>query len=445
MKRRIWIVVGVLLVAALAGGVALGMGIFAPALAADEEAATAEVTAAQDAQSDDGRIPLESDAIVADARLVPIQSADLSAQSAGLVAEVLVQEGDQVEAGALLVRLNNADRQVAVAQAQAQLQAAEARLLELSNGARAEEVTAAEAALAAAQARLARIAEGALPGQIAQGEAALRAANASLARLYEPADESALVAARADLFAAQATLDQAQSAYDQVKWRNDIGALPQSATLQQATIAVEAAQARFELLESGPSNATVAAASAEVARQQASLDTLNGTLPADLLAAQADVSAAQAQLDLLLAGARSEVLAVAQADVAAATAALQQTLVALSFTELRAPFAGTVAGLTVAPGEQVTPGATLMTLADLSSWLVETEDLTELDVVQVAAGSAVELTFDALPGLQMEGTVANVRPRGADNRGDIVYTAVIHPKQNDPRLLWNMTAVVTVR
>lgn len=445
MKRRIWIVTGVLLLLASAAGVALQMGIFAPARAADEAPNVASAPAALGAQSDEGLLPLAAGAIVADARLVPVQTADLSAQSAGTVAEVLVHEGEQVEAGALLVRLNSAERQVAVAQAQAQLQAAEARRLELANGARGEEIAAAEAALAAAEARLARLADGALPGQIAQGEAALSAANAGLARLYEPADESALVAARADLYAAQATLTQAQSAYNQVKWRNDIGALPQSAALQQATIAVEAADARLALLESGPSSATVAAAAAEVARQQASLDTLNGTLPADVRAAEADVSAAQAQLDLLLAGARPEQLAIAEADVAAATAALQQSLVALALSELRAPFAGTIAGLTVAPGEQVAPGATLMTLADLSAWQIETEDLTELDVVAVGVGTPVELSFDALPDLRLQGAVVTVRPRGADNRGDIVYTAVIRPEQSDPRLLWNMTAVVTVR
>ncbi|MGL4649545.1 MAG: HlyD family secretion protein [Caldilineaceae bacterium] len=438
MKRWIWIVLGALLLTALLAVGVVQMGIFAPALAADEASVTEAAAAAPDAVSlVDGRI-------VADARLVPVQAADLSAQTSGTVAEVLASEGETVSAGALLVRLQNADQQVAVAQAQAQMQAAQARLAEISAGARLEEIAASEAALAAAQARLERIVLGAMPGQIAQGEAAVSAANANLARLYEPADESALVAARADMLAAEASVTQAQRAYDQVKWRDDIGALPQSAALQQATIAYEAALARFNLLESGPSNALVAAAAAEVARQQASLDTINGTLPADMRAAEADVAAAQAQLDLLLAGARPEQIAIAEADVAAATAAMQQALVALGDTEVRAPFAGTVAGLNVATGEQVSPGATLMTLADLSAWQVETEDLTEIDVVSVAAGKPVVLTFDALPDLSLEGTVSYVRPRGADNRGDIVYTAVITPKQTDPRLLWNMTTVVTV-
>ncbi len=381
---------------------------------------------------------------IADGRVVPAQWAELSLGVAGVVVEVAAVEGQQVQAGDLLLRLDNAQQQVAVAQAQAQLEGAQARLAEVEAGPRPEEIAAAQSTLAAAVARLDRLANGTMPGQIAQAEAALASSNAQLARLYEGADENALVAARADLAAAEAALAQAQSAYDQVAWRNDIGALPQSAQLQQATIAWEAATARLDLLNAGPGAADVAAASAEVQRQQASLATLQRSLPEEVAAAEADVAFSQAQLDLLLAGARPEAVAVAAAEVTAATTQLQQALVALADTELRAPFAGTVALLATSPGEQVTPGATLLTLADLGRWQIETEDLTELDVVRVQPGKPVVLTFDALPELELDGTIRLIRPKGTDNRGDIVYTALIEPSASDPRLLWNMTAVVTV-
>ena len=77
----------------------------------------------------------------------------------------------------------------------------------------------------------------------------------------------------------------------------------------------------------------------------------------------------------------------------------------------------------------------------LSNWQVETEDLTELDVVGVSTSTPVTLTFDAIPDLEMSGTVKYVKPLGTDNRGDIVYTVVIDPAQQDKRLRWNMTAV----
>lgn len=434
----------VLLVAGAAGGgwLAASSGLMNPApvaQAAAAEAGTAAVVASSlEAQTLDGMT-------VADARVVPAQWADLSLGVSGVVAEVAVAESQRVQAGDLLVRVDNASQQVAVAQAQAQLLRAQARLAEVAAGPRPQEIAAAQSTLEAAVARLDRLANGAMPGQIAQAEAALAASSAQLSRLYEGADASAVIAARADLAAAEANRTQAQRAYDLVSWRNDVGATPQSAQLQQATIAWEAAQARLDLLSAGPGTADVAAASAEVQRQQASLDTLATTLPGDVAAAEADVAFAQAQLDLLLAGARPESVAVAEADVAAATSQLQQALVALADTELRAPFAGTVAALSISPGEQVTPGAPVLTLADLETWQIETEDLTELDVVRVQLGKQVAITFDALPDVTLDGTIRLIRPRGADNRGDIVYTAVVEPSDSDTRLLWNMTAVVTLK
>ena len=84
----------------------------------------------------------------------------------------------------------------------------------------------------------------------------------------------------------------------------------------------------------------------------------------------------------------------------------------------------------------VTPG--------LSRWQIETEDLTEFDAVNVKPGDVVTIAFDALPDLQKDGVVKLVRPIGENNRGDIVYTLVIEPSEHDARLLWNMTAVVTL-
>jgi multidrug efflux pump subunit AcrA (membrane-fusion protein) len=382
--------------------------------------------------------------IVGDGRVVPVRSAELSLPVGGIVDEVLVREGDTVQEGDLLARLDSAQQQVAVAQTQANLQSAQAQLDETKAGARAEEIAAAEAALAAAQARYDRLVNGALPGQIAQAQAAVSASSAALDQVLAGADDQALIAARADMFSAEAALQQAQQAYDLVKWRSDIGALPQSAQLQQATTAYEAAKARLADLEEGASPAQVSGASAQVQQAQAQLETVQNTSPGDVAAAQADVAASQAQLDLLRAGARPEQIAAAEADVAAATAAVQQALVALANTELRAPFPGTVARLDVTPGEQVSPGAPVISLADVSEWQIETEDLTELDAPAVQAGTVVQLAFDALPDFTTAGTVRYVRPQGTDNRGDIVYTAVIDPADEDPRLLWNMTAVVSI-
>ena len=154
---------------------------------------------------------------------------------------------------------------------------------------------------------------------------------------------------------------------------------------------------------------------------------------------------AQAQLDLLRAGVRPEVrILAAEANLASTEAALQQTRSVLNDMELRAPFPGVVAEIAPAVGEQVGPGAKVVLLADFSTWQIETDDLTELDVVKVKEGSSTTIEFDALPDVQLTGTVVQIKPVGVNKQGDITYTVVIRPDEYDDRLRWNMTATVTI-
>ena len=66
--------------------------------------------------------------ILAEGVVVPVRSAELSFPSSGIVGQLLVSEGDQVEIGQLLVRLSDEARDATVAQAEAKLATAQARL-----------------------------------------------------------------------------------------------------------------------------------------------------------------------------------------------------------------------------------------------------------------------------------------------------------------------------
>ena len=68
--------------------------------------------------------------------------------------------------------------------------------------------------------------------------------------------------------------------------------------------------------------------------------------------------------------------------------------------------------------------------------------MSELDVVRVQPGQEVQLTFDAIPGLQLSGAVERVQPKGEKKLGDMTYMAVVRVQEPDERLLWDMTAVV---
>ena len=383
--------------------------------------------------------------VVADGVVVPALEASLSMPVGGIVQELLVAEGDQVTAGQPLLRLQQGRLEAAVAQAEAGVARAQARLDELKAGPRAEELLTAQAAVDAATGQLEKIKAGAKAEDISAAQAAVDGARANLQQVREGATQQQMIAANAELANAQATVRQAQAAYDRVAGEADIGRRPESLQLEQATNAYNAAKARLDDLKRGARAGDLAAAQARIRQAEAQLASLGAPArAADLATAQAELRRAEAQLALLRAGTRPETIQAAEADLASAQATLKEARSALSETELKAPFAGMVAEIAPVAGEQIVPGAVVVRLADLSAWQIETDDLTELDVVKVKVGAPVSLTFDALPGVQLGGKVVQIKPIGAEKQGDMTYTVVIQPDKHEDRLHWNMTATTTI-
>ena len=116
----------------------------------------------------------------------------------------------------------------------------------------------------------------------------------------------------------------------------------------------------------------------------------------------------------------------------------------LDKTELRAPIDGTVAFRDVKVGEHSLPGTVLVRIADESAWVIRSDDLTELVIARVRIGNPAVLTFDGIPGLEIPGKVAMIRPYGEKKRGDITYTVTIAPERWDDRLRWMMTAQIAI-
>lgn len=160
--------------------------------------------------------------------------------------------------------------------------------------------------------------------------------------------------------------------------------------------------------------------------------------------AEAALRQARAQLDLTRSGERPATIKAAESDVKAAAMGVAQLNAALSQTELRAPFSGTVASIDLRPGQFVSPGTPIVQLADFSAWQVKTEDLTELGISQVKVGNRARITFDAVPGLELTGVVSEVASYGERIKGDMTYSARVRLDSFDQRLRWNMTASVEI-
>jgi HlyD family secretion protein len=243
----------------------------------------------------------------------------LSFEAPGRVSMLTVQEGERIEKGQLLAQLDQADLELQVRSAEAALASAQAQLDALQEGPRPEEISAAEGQVAAAQAALDQavaqhdqLLGGATEAEIAAAEAAVRSAKANFNRVKAGPTAEELAQAQAALDRAKASLQQAQAAFDRVAGRDDVGMLPESLALQNATIEMRRAQANYDALLSHPTPAELAAAQAQVSQAEAHLAQLEAGVEPQLRVAEAAVHAAQAQrdiaqaqLDLLRAGARS--------------------------------------------------------------------------------------------------------------------------------------------
>jgi len=395
--------------------------------------------------------------------VVPARWAALAFPLSGPVETLAVAVGDEVQPGQVLASLEKAALRAQVAQAEAALAAAEARLGQLAAGPRPEDLAAADAAVAAAQADVARAEaaveaaraqQAAAQAAVAAAEAALAQAQAAVRQLEERPFPEEVAAAEAEMKGAEARVRQAQAAYDRVKDQPYAGMLPEALALEQATLAYQAAKARYEALLRGATQAERDAAKAGVAAAQASLEGAKAQLAlAQAQVAQAEaaregakalLAQAEARRALLAAGPTETQRAEAQAAVDQARAALQAAQATLAQAELRSPIQGTVTAVAIRRGEFAVAGTPVVTVGDLSHLQVETTDLNEVDVARVRVGQEVTLTFDALPAKSLRGRVVRIAPMASGQGGGVNYTVTIELEEQDPALRWGMTAFVDI-
>jgi multidrug efflux pump subunit AcrA (membrane-fusion protein) len=322
--------------------------------------------------------------------VVPAHWAQLSFAMSGQLAEIGVTTGVTVSAGQVLASLEQRELELNVDLARSELAAQEASLATLQSGASEAEIAAAQASYDAALAAYEKLKAGPTAQEIAIAEA--------------------------DLKMAERAVQQAQAAYDAVRNRPDIGARPEAAQLEQATIEYQKARAAYELAIAGPDRAA-------------------------LKAAESQVASARSQLETLRAGARPSEMQLAQANVSRTQAGLAGAHLALEQAALRAPFAGVVTSLTTArAGDVVNAGTTIATVADLTQLQVEIADLDEWGAANITMNQSVDLVVGALNNRTVRGRLSFVsqEPTYSDS-GAVFYRAIVALEKQDPDLRWGMT------
>jgi len=135
--------------------------------------------------------------------LVAVNQARLSFRTAGVLKELNVQMGSTVKAGDVLAKLDTTDLEMALNQAQINLQNSQIKYQQLQQGPNANDI----------------------------------------------------IVAKNNLEKSAIALQKAQGDYDKIAWRGDIGMTPQAAALQQATMDYQNAQANYNKATQGTTTA----------------------------------------------------------------------------------------------------------------------------------------------------------------------------------------------
>ena len=417
MKRDRWLIPVILVAALLVAGAALALS---PGL---RERALARVGVSRPATG----------AITASG-FIEAEEVSVAAEVGGRIAEVLVAEGDRVEAGQVLVRLDDRIVQAQVAVAQAGVEVAQAQLARARAGAHPADIRRARALLAQAE---------------AARDGAYQAWQDARAMLANPQELDARIAqaeaqvniTRATLERAVALKDMAEMAYNQYQaamreWENIPEpyrpSLPREvhgviyaywqawAGVNSAGAAYDGAREALDLL-------------IQIRKNPQSLRAQVDAAEAQYRAAEAAVAQAQAVLDGLEAGATPEEIAALEAQVQQAQAQLKSARTVLAKRTLTAPVGGQVVEVVGHAGELAVPGVPLITLADLEQ-VTLTVYVPENRLGQVQVGQRVEVRVDSFPDRVFIGQVATIAteaeftPRNiqtADERANIVFAVKV--------------------
>ena len=285
-------------------------------------------------------------------------------RAGGTVLAVHFTDNQRVEAGALLVELDDA-------QAKARLAQAEAELL----GAKAS----AEAADATAD----------LTARNASAGKSIARASLTGAAVAVTATSDQIAEASANLASATAQRDKAKLDLDRTKQLFSTGAIA-SAQLEGSQAAYDSAQAMFDSAEARivTLKSSTTQARARVSEASARLGQASDTLPAQVAEANAKAASAKAR-------------------VATAEAMRDLAKLDLSYTKIFAPHAGTVSKRSVAEGQLVSSGQTVVMLVpdarqQGSVWV--TGNFKETQLMHMHIGQPATLTVDAF-GRELRGHV----------------------------------------
>ena len=354
-------------------------------------------------------------------QLVPVQRGDLSVEVTstgnlmyayeevlsfgvpGTIEEVLVEEGDEVEEGQLLTRLDSASTvalEKAVAQARINMRIAEDDLEDILNpSAEVDAVDVAQAELAVVNAGI-----------------ALVTAQDNLEQALDPYTESDIVQAELTIINAELALEAAQDAFEIAESRHQSSPSVAQWAMDYERKQKQLALAEFDLTEAEENLAEMQAGAdaSEVEQKQKLLAVAEASI------ARAEETLAEIQDDALLPEPDSLAVELQQIEVTSAQAALDEAIERLEMDTIVAPFAGIVTSVSMEAGRAVSANAVIV-LAD-STKFEATMLVNEIDIMNVQVGALASVEIGSLSGYTFPAKVTSISPKATPQQGVVNYS-----------------------
>ncbi|MBE9070860.1 HlyD family secretion protein [Leptolyngbya cf. ectocarpi LEGE 11479] len=302
---------------------------------------------------------------------------DVGAKVSGRVEFVAVREGDPVDDGQVIVRLDDDEVQAQLDEAKAQLASAQQqeRQAWLQIEVLQSQIRRAQVSLEQSQ--------GDAVGQVSQAEANLATEQAQLAEA-----EAQLIAAKSDLELTRVERDR------YIKLARAGAATQERADQAQTTF--ETTAARLDVHE-----AAVVAAQRQVNAAEGNLIQAQTTrLNPDIRMAELDVL----QKQLIQTQSQAEA---AQDNVARAEAAQREIVARMGYLTIASPLNGVVTARSAEPGEVVTTGSTLLSLIDLDTVYLR-GFIPEGEIGKVRVGQTASIFLDSAPDQPLSARVISI-------------------------------------
>ncbi len=369
-------------------------------------------------------------------------STDLSFQTSGRVIATPVAVGDHVAAGQTLLVLDGSSQAAAVALAQANLEAQQARLNSLTAGTRPEQLAIQKTAVAQAENTLANTltaaytnADDAVHAKADQLFTNPRNASAQLAILVP--DATLVNRVQAERIALEPALSAWRDALSSATSDSESLVAPSKANLRSVASFLD--DLAMALAETQPGGSVTAAT---LVGYQSSVNAARLSVSASLsalISSDTAYTSAAGALTLAQAGATRNDIDAQKAVVDAARASVQAAAAAARETRIVAPVSGTITVQNANLGEMAVPGVPLVSMMADGKYQADVQ-ISEADIAKVKVNDAVDASFGAYPGVTFPGVVTTVSPAAMMNGGVASYGVTVTFRDNDSRILPGLSA-----